>query len=167
MDGVLEHLTEGQDLMATTEAALSVSYPTAEILNSSASWAAEWLRSVAAGDTPDSQELCDVVGLFVFLCSMMTDKRLLYKLNAYDYSHEDLWNALSDVRDHFDPGRTSYWSDHIFADFPDGDFRDTPEYQGMNHNRLTVLLPTPMPHDVLSHTPTVSSLGIPTGACAT
>ena len=64
--------------MAATEAALSVSYPTVEILNSSASWAAEWLRPVAAGNIPDSQELRNVVGLLVFLCSMMTDKRLLY-----------------------------------------------------------------------------------------
>ena len=139
MDNVLEHLTEGQDLVAATEAALSVSYPTVKTLNSNARWANEWRRPVAAGDIADSQELRDIVGLLVFLCSMMTDKCLLYELKAYDYSHEELWNALSDVRGHFDPGRTSYWSDHVFADLPDGGFRDTPEYQGMNHNRLTVL----------------------------
>ena len=50
-----------------------------------------------------------------------------------------MWNTLSDVRDHFDPRRISYWSDHVFADFPDGGFRDTPGYQEMNHNRLAVL----------------------------
>ena len=123
MDNVLEHLTEGQDLVAATEAALSVSYPTVKTLNSNARWANEWRRPVAAGDIADSQELRDIVGLLVFLCSMMTDKCLLYELKAYDYSHEELWNALSDVRGHFDPGRTSYWSDHVFADFPGGGFR--------------------------------------------
>ena len=69
----------------------------------------------------------------------MTDLRLLYQLNAYDYFQEELWNALDDVRHRFDPDRIGYWTGHVFADFPGRGFRDTPGYREMNHNRLAVL----------------------------
>ena len=59
----------------------------------------------------------------------MTDLRLLYQLNAYDYFQEELWNALDDVRHRFDPDRIGYWTGHVFADFPGRGFRDTPGYR--------------------------------------
>ena len=139
MDVVLEHLTDGRDLKAVIDVARCVSYPPDETLDCHAGRAAEWLVPVASGDVPDSLELRDIAGSFVSLCRKMTNLRPLYQLNANGYLHKELWNALDGVRYRFDPGRIGYWSDHMFDDFPDGGFRDTPGYRKMSYKRLAVL----------------------------
>ena len=140
-----QHLTKGQTLKAAVKKSHAVPYPSAETLYDNANRGTTWLEFVVELDLPDSDELRDVVAALLATGNRMSDLRLLYKKEkAYDHALEDLWNALYEVRFHFDPDREISLWENVFDGFPDKGFKcppfqSHPEHLEMDHNRLAVL----------------------------
>ena len=128
MEFARQHLSRGQELKAVVESAQEVPFPPGETLANHASYATDWLREVVAQDFPDSPDLRDIVGTFVDTSSFMNTNRLLYREDVYDCEHAELWNALLDVHNRFNPDYDNEDWHCLFDDFPCEGSAVTPEY---------------------------------------
>ena len=140
MKFVREHLSKGQELKAVIESAHEVPFPPGQTLANLAISATDWLRWVDDPDFPDSPGLRDIVGTCVDISSHMNTHRLLYREDAYDCEHEELWKALFHVHDRFNPDCDNEDWDCVFENSPGEGSDVTPDHLQVDHNRRAVLL---------------------------
>ena len=70
----------------------------------------------------------------------MNTNRLLCREDVYDCEHAELWNALLDVHNRFNPDYDNEDWHCLFDDFPCEGSAVTPDHLQVDHDRRAVLL---------------------------